>query len=73
VKDGKQPPMKTIISATSAAAEAMGLGKIIGSIAPGYQADIIAVEGNPLTDITAMQRVRFVMKEGKVYTVLPRK
>jgi imidazolonepropionase-like amidohydrolase len=73
VKEGKQPPMKTIISATSAAAEALGLGKTIGSIAPGYQADIIAVEGNPSTDITALQRVRFVMKEGRVYTVLPRK
>ena len=73
VKEGKQTPMKVIISATSAAAEALGLGKVIGSIAPGYQADIIAVEGDPTTDITALQRVRFVMKEGRVYTVLPRK
>ena len=73
VKEGKQAPMKTIISATSAAAEAMGLGKTIGSIAPGYQADIIAVEGDPTKDISALQRVRFVMKGGRVYTVLPRK
>ncbi len=73
VQEGKQSPMKVIISATSLAAEALGLGKTIGSIAPGYEADIIAVEGNPSTDITALERVRFVMKGGRVYTVMPRK
>ena len=73
VKDGNQSPMNTIISATSLAADAMGLGKTIGSIAPGYEADIIGVEGNPSVDITALQRVRFVMKGGRVYTVEPRK
>ena len=73
VKEGKQSPMKVIISATSLAADALALGKTIGSIAPGYEADIIAVEGNPTTDITSLQRVRFVMKTGRVYTVLPRK
>jgi imidazolonepropionase-like amidohydrolase len=39
----------------------------IGSIAPGMQADIIALDGDPLTDITAVRRVAFVMKGGKVY------
>jgi imidazolonepropionase-like amidohydrolase len=39
----------------------------IGAIAPGMQADIIAVDGDPLQDITAVRRVVFVMKEGKVY------
>jgi imidazolonepropionase-like amidohydrolase len=73
VKQGRQSPMKVIISATSLAAEALGMGKEIGSIAPGYEADIIAVEGDPTRDITALQRVRFVMKAGRVYTVLPRK
>jgi imidazolonepropionase-like amidohydrolase len=70
---GRQSPMKVIISATSLAAEALGMDKVIGSIAPGYEADIIAVEGDPSRDITALQRVRFVMKGGRVYTVLPRK
>ena len=45
----------------------MGLGTTIGSVAPGFQADLIAVDGNPLEDPTALQRVRFVMKGGVVY------
>ena len=45
----------------------MGLGREIGSIAPGYQADIIAVDGDPTVDITALGRVVFVMKGGVVY------
>jgi imidazolonepropionase-like amidohydrolase len=67
VKDGGQPPMEAFVSATSLAAEAIGLEKEIGAIAPGLQADIIAVEGDPLTDITAVRRVAFVMKGGKIY------
>ncbi len=67
VKDGGQPPMEAIVSATSLAAEAIGLGDRIGAIAPGMEADIIAVEGDPLTDITAVRRVVFVMKGGKIY------
>ncbi len=67
VKDGGQPPMEAIVSATSIAAEAVGLANRIGAIAPGMEADIIAVEGDPLTDITAVRRVVFVMKGGKVY------
>jgi imidazolonepropionase-like amidohydrolase len=62
-----QAPMAAIVSLTSLAAESMGLGGDIGAIAPGLQADLVAVEGNPLTDITALQRVRFVMRAGKVY------
>jgi imidazolonepropionase-like amidohydrolase len=45
----------------------MSVDKITGSIAPGLAADLVAVEGNPLTDITALQRVRFVMRSGRVY------
>ena len=43
------------------------MGDKIGSLAPGMDADIIAVDGDPLTDITALRRVVFVMRSGKVY------
>ena len=67
VKDGGQDPMAAIISATSLGAEAIGLGNEIGAIAAGMQADIIAVDGDPTKDITALGRVVFVMKAGRVY------
>jgi imidazolonepropionase-like amidohydrolase len=66
VKSG-QRPMDAIVGMTSLAAESMGLGKEIGSLAAGFNADLVAVEGDPAKDITALQRVRFVMKNGKVY------
>ena len=67
VKDGGQKPMDGIISATSLAAESLGLGTTIGTIAAGFEADLVAVAGNPLTDITTLRAVSFVMKAGKVY------
>src|SRR5579871_4787811 len=66
VKDGGQPPMEAIVSGTSLAAESLGMADKIGSVAPGMEADIVAVSGNPLEDITAVRRVRFVMKAGRV-------
>ncbi len=66
VKSG-QAPAEAIKSLTSLAAESMNLQAEIGAVAPGLQADLVAVEGNPLTDITALQRVRFVMRGGTVY------
>ena len=66
-------PMDAIVSATSLAAESLGMHNRIGLIAPGYEADLIAVSGDPLTDITALQRVLFVMKGGKVYKLPPRR
>lgn len=62
-----QKPMDAIIGMTSLAAESMGLEKEIGSIAAGLTADLVAVEGDPTQDITALQRVRFVMRNGKVF------
>jgi imidazolonepropionase-like amidohydrolase len=67
VNEGGQPAMEAITSATSLGAQALGLGNQIGSIAPGYQADLIAVVGDPSKDITALRHVVFVMKGGKVY------
>ncbi len=67
VRDCGVSPMAAMISANSLAAEALGMADQIGSIAPGMQADIIALGGNPLDDITAVRRVVFVMKDGIVY------
>jgi imidazolonepropionase-like amidohydrolase len=66
VEKGGQDPMAALISATSAAAESLGLQDRIGSVAPGYEADLIALEGDPSKDIRALQRVRWVMKGGRV-------
>jgi imidazolonepropionase-like amidohydrolase len=67
VKDGGQSPMDGITSATSLAAESLGLGTTIGTLAAGYEADIVAVTGDPLKDITALKNVTFVMRAGTVY------
>jgi imidazolonepropionase-like amidohydrolase len=67
VRQGNQKPMDAIVSATSMAAKSLGLDKMIGTLAAGYDADVIALDGDPLTDITAVTRVAFVMKGGKVY------
>jgi imidazolonepropionase-like amidohydrolase len=67
VRQGGQKPMDAIISATSMAATSMRLEKLIGTLAAGYEADIVGLAGDPLTDITAVSRVAFVMKGGTVY------
>ena len=66
-----QRPMDAITSATSATAAALGLGDKIGSIAPGYDADLIAVRGDPARDIAAITKVTFVMRGGMVFTGTP--
>ena len=67
VRDASEKPMDAIVSATSLSAEALGLGSEIGAVAPGFQADLVATDGNPLADITAVRKVVFVMKAGQVY------
>lgn len=67
VKDGGDSPADAIASGTSVAAEALGMARKIGAIAEGTEADLVAVKGDPLKDITAVRRVGFVMKGGKVY------
>ena len=66
MKDGGQDPMAAMASANSLAAQALNLNKEIGSLSPGMQADIIALDGDPTRDITAVRRVVFVMS-GVVY------
>jgi len=67
VRDVGVDPMSAMVSANSLAAEALGMGDQIGSLGQGLQADIIALDGDPLKDITAVRRVVFVMKKGIVY------
>jgi imidazolonepropionase-like amidohydrolase len=59
-------PLEALRAATSNAAELMGWQDKVGAIEPGHYADLIAVEGDPLGDITVLQRVKFVMKGGTV-------
>ena len=62
-----QSPMAAIEGATRIAAEAMGWGDRVGTLQAGRYADLIAVAGDPLADITELERVQFVMKGGVVY------
>jgi imidazolonepropionase-like amidohydrolase len=66
VKDGGDTAMNAILSATSVAAESLRMADRIGSIVEGMEADLVATAGNPLDDITAVRKVAFVMKGGKV-------
>jgi imidazolonepropionase-like amidohydrolase len=59
-------PMQAIQSATIRAAELLGMQEKIGTVEPGKLADLVAVRGDPLTDITVLQKVEFVMKDGQV-------
>ena len=66
VTEAGETPMDVLMSATSVSAASLGMGDRIGAIAVGYDADLVATDGNPLDDVTAVRRVRFVMKGGRV-------
>jgi imidazolonepropionase-like amidohydrolase len=68
VRDGGQRASDAIVSATSLAAESLGLGQRIGSLVPGFEADLIAVRGDPQRDVRALEEVVFVMQGGRVRT-----
>jgi predicted amidohydrolase YtcJ len=65
--DQGMTPMQAIQSATRVASECMGWERKVGTVESGRFADLIAVGGDPLSDITELERVRWVMKGGKVY------
>jgi imidazolonepropionase-like amidohydrolase len=64
-------PMQAIQSATISAADLIGKPDEFGSLRPGKLADLIAVSGDPLADVRVLERVSFVMKEGKVFKQEP--
>jgi imidazolonepropionase-like amidohydrolase len=66
VQKGGMDPGAALVSATSLSAESMGLSDEIGAVAPHLEADLVAFEGNPLKDPTAVARVVFVMKGGRI-------
>jgi imidazolonepropionase-like amidohydrolase len=66
VRDGGQKPMDAIVSMTSLSAESLRMKDQIGAIAPGLQADLVAVDGDPLADITVLRKTVLVMRGGKV-------
>ena len=67
VEQGGQEPMDAVVPATSLAAESLEMKDQIGTIATGFEADIIALDGDPLTDPAALGRVVFVMRAGRAY------
>jgi len=60
-------PMQAIQSATTSAADLLGHSDVVGDIKPGKYADVIAVAGDPLQDVSVLEHVQFVMKDGKIY------
>jgi imidazolonepropionase-like amidohydrolase len=66
VKHG-MPPAEAIKAATVNAADLLGIAAEAGTLEPGKRADLIAVAGDPISNITALKNVSFVMKEGKVH------
>ena len=66
VQWGGMTPMQAIVAGTSAAADLLGWGHRVGTVAPGYLADLVAVRGDPLADVRVLERVEWVMKGGEV-------
>ena len=65
--DAGMKPIDALLSATVNSAELLGIDDISGTLEQGKLADIVAIPGNPLEDISLMERVSFVMKDGVVY------
>lgn len=72
VRDGGQDPLEAFRSATTRAAEALGLARRIGAVRPGFEADLVGVAGDPFRQIEAVRDVVFVMMRGRVVKHQPR-
>ncbi len=70
VQKGGQKPMDAIVSLTSLSAQSLGMKDTIGAVAKGLEADLVAVDGDPIADITTLRKVVFVMRGGQVYRSL---
>jgi len=66
VQEAGETPMNALLSATSVSAADLGMANSIGTIAPGFNADLVAIQGDPLADITAVRHVVFILKDGKL-------
>jgi imidazolonepropionase-like amidohydrolase len=71
VRENGESAVDAITAATSLSAESVGLGTSIGRVAPGYQADLVAFDGDPRTDPRAFMRIAFVMKDGVIHRQPP--
>ena len=60
-------PAQAIRSATTSAADLLGMQNDVGSISPGKYADLVAVKGDPLSDVSVLEQIDFVMKGGEVF------
>ena len=67
VEQGGQAPADLVVSLTSLAAESLGLGDEIGTVAEGYAADLVVVDGNPAEDVRALAEVLLVVKNGRIH------
>ena len=67
VEQGGQPPGDLLVSLTSLAAESLGLGAEIGTVAEGYAADLVVVDGDPTHDVRVLADVRLVVKDGRLH------
>jgi imidazolonepropionase-like amidohydrolase len=67
VEQGGQDPAEVVVGLTSLAAESLGLADEIGTVAEGYAADLVVVDGDPATDVGALQRVLLVVKGGRIH------
>ena len=67
VEQGGQDPAELIVSLTSLAAESLGLGDEIGTVAEGYAADLVVVDGDPTLDVAALGNVELVLKGGRIH------
>ena len=67
VEQGGQAPAELVVALTSLAAESLGLGDEIGTVAEGYAADLVVVDGDPTEDVRALGEVRLVVKDGRIH------